>query len=352
VFLGCLPLWGVHVVVCALVARLCGVSRLTTYLASYVNNPVTLPFVLYVELGLGHWLRSGSWPALTLAHLGSMPWLAIGGEMLVGAVALGAVGGLVLGGGAWAVGGYWRAPSLEARLREEASRRYLGAGALEWEIVRGRLRYDPLCFEVLRKGILPPRGRLVDLGCGRGTLLAVLVEARLAHRRGEWDAGWPAPPAELELEGVEHRASLAGIAQAALAGCATIHVGSVVEHEPRAPLDAVVITDTLSRLPPAAQERALERVSDALRPGGVLLLREMDGSRRIRTTLARGRHRLASWFRRERPSRLHPRTALAWRELLERAGFEVRGAALEARVGLIEAHKCVGRVSGRVSLAD
>jgi uncharacterized protein (DUF2062 family)/protein-L-isoaspartate O-methyltransferase len=323
VFLGCFPLWGLHLALCAVAARLFQVNRLTTYFASYVNNPITVPFLLYAEYGVGHWLRTGDWPALALRELGVASLLEFGGELLLGSAAVGVVLGAAFGSLAWAVGGYWRAPSLEALLRETTSRRYLGAGAVQWEIVRGKLRYDPLYFAVLRAGMLPERGRLLDLGCGRGILMAVIVEAGRAWRQGAWDGAWPRPPLELELVGIERQARLARIAREALAGCATLHVADLVDHEPE-PADAIVITDTLHHLPAEVQPRLLHRACSALRPGGVLVLREVDGSMRVRCALRCARRWLRCWLRGRWHRGLHFRPAETWRRLLEREGLSVR----------------------------
>ena len=58
---------------------------------------------------------------------------------------------------------------------ESTSQRYMASGVFSWEFVRGKLRHDPLYYGVLRAGILPNQGQLVDLGCGRGIFLALFI---------------------------------------------------------------------------------------------------------------------------------------------------------------------------------
>jgi hypothetical protein len=82
---------------------------------------------------------------------------------------------------------------------------YLGAGFYYWQFARGKLRYDPVLFSLLRRGLLPARGRLLDVGCGQGVLLSLLIAAREHYRDGDWPQGWPAPPLALELQGIDLR---------------------------------------------------------------------------------------------------------------------------------------------------
>jgi len=55
-------------------------------------------------------------------------------------------------------------------LFEAATRPYIAARQYSWHFSRGKLRHDPVFFSLLRRGLLPDRGSLIDLGCGQGVL--------------------------------------------------------------------------------------------------------------------------------------------------------------------------------------
>jgi hypothetical protein len=99
--------------------------------------------------------------------------------MLVGSLIV----GLTLGGALAAIvyqfsSRHEERQMLRRRLVEAIARRYLDTGIFNWAFVRGKLWYDPLYLGLLKAGILPCGGRLLDLGCGRGILLAMLQNAK------------------------------------------------------------------------------------------------------------------------------------------------------------------------------
>ena len=223
---GCTPLYGLHLPLCAGLAKLFGLNLIRTYLAAYVGNPLTLPFLLYAELGVGNLLFGDSWPALSFDELQLVNVWSLGRNILVGSVALGLVLGAVFAVIAYAIGSRWEAPPLRALLIEGASRRYVEAGIFHWEVVRGKLKGDPIYFALLESGLLPREGLLVDLGCGRGILLSLLAAARQLRREGKWSAP-RSPPAELALAGVELRPRIAAVAAGALGADAEIRVADL-----------------------------------------------------------------------------------------------------------------------------
>jgi len=56
-------------------------------------------------------------------------------------------------------------------------------------------------FFLLRRGLLPDRESLLDLGCGRGILLSLLKAAKEQYQAGVWPLDWPVPPLNLGLRG-------------------------------------------------------------------------------------------------------------------------------------------------------
>jgi SAM-dependent methyltransferase len=207
-------------------------------------------------------------------------------------------------------------------LLEEASRPFRRAGRAAWHYARGKFRFDPVYFALLRSGVLPDAGTLVDLGCGQGILLALLAAAKEQYARGEWPAGWPAPPARLTMRGYDLRDRSIRAGSVALDGKATLECRDIRGLQLPA-ADAIVILDVLYHLPPAEQERALESAARALRPGGLLVVRESDAGGGIAFRLQRCSEYVAqAWHGRIAP-RLWYRDARQWRALLEKTGLSV-----------------------------
>ena len=342
VLIGCTPFYGFHLMLCLVLGRLLGLSRIKCYVAAHINNPLTAPLLIYVEIALGRWLLTGHWPSATLAEARALGVLSLSRDILLGSVVLGAALGAVLAVGAYFISLRWSAAPLRIRLREETSRRYLETGIFNWEFVRGKLRYDPVFDHLIRSGTLSQEGHLLDLGCGRGILLALLASARTLYAQGEWPADAPAPSHGLQLTGVELRSKTARIARTALGDEAEIQEIDLSTFEPPVCRFAVLL-DVLHYLPPADQERLLKRIADALEPGGCLLLREPDAAGRTRFTLTRLAERLCALARRDWKQRFSYRSASSWMELLEQSGLLPSSQAMSAGTPyanvLIEARK-------------
>jgi SAM-dependent methyltransferase len=214
-------------------------------------------------------------------------------------------------------------------LLDEAARPYHGADASAWRFARGKLRFDPVFFALLMRGCLPDRGALLDLGCGQGLLLALLVAARDQFGRGQWPQGWPPPPLNLTLQGIELDPDRASAAQRAL-----VNQARVTQQDVRdtvfPPCSAVVLLDVLLYLEERNQVRVLEKAAAALEPGGVLLLREADAGAGFAFRVTRWSERLLEILRGRLRDRLHYRSAVQWTGLLEALGFSVNAEPMSA----------------------
>ncbi len=332
IFIGCTPLYGLHLALCILCARWLGLNRVKTYLAAHISTPVLMPFLLFFEvqtgrLVLGHpllQLRPSQVPQhwhWDVAHLTFWRWQSWI-DLLVGSAVLGAVLAALLGLlTLWVLHRARRAPDVES-LIEATAHRYLDAGLLQCETVRGKLRHDPIYFALLRDGRLPCAGRLVDLGCGRGTAMAVLAAARDRHERGVAPDGWPAPPA-LHLLGLEGSPAKVEVARTGLGGRAEVQLADLCTAAiPEA--DVILLIDVLHYLPPAAQERLLARAAAALAPGGSLFLREADAAGGWRFQGIRAAEAVMACLRRNWPQcrrGFHYRSQAAWTALLTAHGL-------------------------------
>jgi uncharacterized protein (DUF2062 family) len=349
VFIGCSPFYGFHLILCIVIARIFRLNRALTYVASHVSLPGLMPVFLVLEIQIARWMRGA--PLLSL-HRGTLyhgrpphfGWhLLLHGRLLLKAVLIFITGinwhlltdavigsipfGLILGV-AFAIPAYRiavrRSQEPERNiLIEEAAYSYLGAGLFHWEFVRGKLRHDPVYFHLLRQGALtlPPSGRLLDLGCGRGILFSVLLAARAQAERGVYPAAW-GPPPPLSFHGIEGSAKIAAVARKALGAAAHVETADLGT-APLPAADAVLLFDVLHYLPAGVQKDLLARIAAALPAEGRLLIRDADASGGWRFTATRLQERLCALARGHWRQRFHYRTRAEWSRLLEDLGFEV-----------------------------
>ncbi len=217
-----------------------------------------------------------------------------------------------------------------------ASRPYLTAGRYPYHFARSKLRFDPVFFTLVRRGLIPDRARVIDLGCGQGLLAAVLLAARRQFESGVWPEAWPAPPADLRLRGIELQDEIAQWGRIALGGDVRIETGNISGAVlPEA--DVIVLLDVLHYLEADAQLQVLETAVRALKGGGRLLMRVADASAGLSFQLTRLTDRLGtlSHFR-QRSSwpRITSRTAAEWTSLLQSLGFQVGVEPLDGRTPL------------------
>ena len=194
------------------------------------------------------------------------------------------------------------------RLAEAAMTRYAGVSRTAQGMLRGKLRADPMYRELLRLGV-DTAPRLVDLGCGRGLLLSLILAAR----------GSGARPA---LHGIEIDPAAARTAGRALGDAATIVQGDLAK-EALPPCDVVTLLDVAHYLPVSVQDDLLVRIRAALPPGGRLFVREADAAAGAGFLAVRATERLAAIGRGDVFRRFAYRSAAEWSHRLEAAGFSV-----------------------------
>ena len=113
IFVGCLPLYGLHFVICLGLSKLLRLNLITVYLAANISNPLFAPALVAAGIVLGEWIRFGRLRPLNLEQgrelietlsilSGQLPDLFLScllGDALLG-LALGSVGGTLVWG--WA----------------------------------------------------------------------------------------------------------------------------------------------------------------------------------------------------------------------------------------------------------
>jgi len=319
-YVGASPFVGFHLALSLALGWLFGLNRFRVYLAANISNPLVAPFLYALEIQVGSWLRTGHVHTAARLHVIRLQGLAI--DILLGSVVVGsslAVAGTLLT--YWGSGARRGSPE-EARIVAAAAERYLPAGIGAWEFARSKLRFDPVYLQVLRDGRLPQRGRLMDLGCGQGLMLALVATAADEWRRGRWPPSWPAPPEALELHGVETRPRVAKRARAVLGDAATISELDLATWSPPQ-CDAVLLFDVLHLLSREVQDRLIDGVARAMSPGGVLIVREADAAAGWKFHMVRAGNRFnAFWQGRFRRPFCFDSVA-GWTARFARAGFDV-----------------------------
>lgn len=320
-FVGCQPLYGLHLALCFGLARLFGLSGGLAYLAAHISNPWTAPFLLFLEATVGHRVLRGAWLGLSRSSLLAAGGWGLGKDLVVGSVLVGVTLGALLTGLAFLVGSRRRTFPYRTEVINRTSRRYQALGLRTWEGVRAKLRHDPVYRFLLRSTHWPPAGRLVDLGCGRGLLLAAVLAAQELAAEERWPEDWSPPPRLDELVGVEVSESAARSAQVALGEEAEI-LRADLRTVAVPPGDVIALLDVLHYLAAAEQDDLIGHVAAALAPGGLVLIREADAGGGVRFLLTRLQERLSSWARLEFARRFSYRTTAEWQELLARHGLE------------------------------
>ncbi|MBR0567189.1 methyltransferase domain-containing protein [Azoarcus sp. L1K30] len=219
--------------------------------------------------------------------------------------------------------------AFRSRLIEAAAAPYRQAGRFAWHFARGKLARDPVFFGLLAAGALPSRARIVDLGCGIGLLSNWITAASSLHAAGDWPADWPAAPCLATYRGIElmpHDVERAARVQPPGAIVEQGDIRDVALGE----IDVVVILDALHYIETPAQNALLQRVLDALAPGGLLIMRVGDAAAGLPFVLSTWVDRLVCRMRGHRLGALHCRPAAEWRAQLERLGFTVQSQAMDA----------------------
>ncbi|HYN07087.1 MAG TPA: DUF2062 domain-containing protein [Vicinamibacterales bacterium] len=320
-YIGASPFIGFHLGLSALLGRLFGLNRLLVYAAANISNPLVAPLLYAFEIQVGSWLRTGGFYSPSMIDEIRLRGIAI--DILLGSVAVGVVLAVLGTIVTYTVVRTRGVDPIVRRLVEAASAPYLTQGIATWEFVRSKMRLDPVYLGVLQDGVLPQTGRLYDLGCGQGVMLSLLAAARDQFQRHDWPHEWPAPPVGLELHGIELRPRIAKRAREILGDAATIEerdlaIGTLP------PCDAVLIFDVLHLMPRDAQERLLTTVRQALRPSGVLVLREADARGGWRFRMVRLGNRLVAILQGRRGRQFNFRTGAEWQRRLEDLGLQVR----------------------------
>jgi uncharacterized protein (DUF2062 family)/SAM-dependent methyltransferase len=322
ILIGCSPFYGFHLLLVWSVGWLLGLNRLKMYLTANISNPLFSPLLVLTELQTGAWVRRHNFHQLSLSAIRSTDVWVYGGDLLLGSLIVGTMLGLAVAAATYATVGASSRDDPLAPLWERASDPYLPLSITAWEFARGKLRSDPLYRATVAGGLLRDGRTLVDVGCGQGLTLSVLVHAQRLWAAGGWPAGALPPPRFARIVGIELRPRIARLAQRAL-GPAVEVLSSDARHSLPPEADAVLYFDVLHLMPPEDQAQIIAHASASLSPGGTILIREADPGGGWRFTAVRLGNRLKSIAVGRWRQRFHFRTADAWASLLTRHGLQV-----------------------------
>ena len=261
VFIGCLPIYGLHLAACVIVNRLFRLNLIKMYLATNINNPFSAPFLVYAELQIGALVRHGAFYQHTLETARTIRLREVVLEIVVGSMTVGVVCGVVFAALTFLLVRRINNHSEMSGLVEETGQRYLEIGLHYWEYSRARLRFDPFFRHLLGSNVLPIRGSLVHIGCGYGLLLSLLDVAANAE-----------PGGSLVLGGVDDNPKKIEVARRVLKDRAQVVCQKIDQHD-FGTADVIVNLDQLKSVDRSVRETVLEKAARSVAPGGLLIVR-------------------------------------------------------------------------------
>lgn len=263
-FIGSLPLYGLHFPLCVAVCVPLSLDLVTAYVAANISNPFVAPFLVVAEVQVGALILEGHFVPFSIEQARAA---GVGGF-----VAQAALGSVVVGGLLALVGALLATlvvkqdaapPSDDLdQAIDRTIARYAGAPRKDRFYVSAKLHTDPVVRQLAELGA--HFGEVLDVGTGRGQLALLLIELGVAERFTglDWD--------ERKIE----------VCRAAAGASGTARAVDVVQTELPA-ADTVLLIDVLHYLPVEKQTALLDRAAAALRPGGRLVVRELDPTSRV-----------------------------------------------------------------------
>jgi cyclopropane fatty-acyl-phospholipid synthase-like methyltransferase len=217
-------------------------------------------------------------------------------------------------------------PAFLNTLLDEATKGFRSGGPFAYHYARGKLGTDPIFREMLRRGLLPAGGRLLDLGCGQGSLFAWLLAAHHLHQQGQWPGDWPAPPNFRSLRGIELMQNDVDRASGTFGRdhpVVKVEQGDM-NHADFGQVDVVTILDALHYFDHANQKQVLRRIHAALPAGGLFLTRIGDASAGLPFHISNWVDHVVTFARGHRLPTLYCRPLAEWKLLLTEVGFDVQ----------------------------
>jgi len=319
-FIGCLPVYGLHFVLCLLICLPLRLDLVLAYLVANISNPLVAPFLITLEVEVGSLLSTGQHAAFTLERARQTGILGFAFQAGLGSVVVGLALAAIGSASAYAIARKRRAadapPSDDAPEGERDAAmqrtivRYRTAPIGDRIYVAMKLNTDPLTR--LLANLPGDLGRVLDAGAGRGQFGLFLRELGRCS----------------ELFGFDSDARKVAVAKRAGAEAAHFETLDLLDLPERA-LDTLLLIDVLHYLPVPEQDELLRRAARSVTSGRIVI-RELDAGNAARSSVTRGFEWLAkiSGYNRGRAGR-HYRPARQIVDQLTSSGFscEVSGAS-------------------------
>lgn len=301
-FIGCLPVYGLHFLLCAAVCLPLRLDLLIAYVAANISNPIIAPFLLTAEVETGSLLLTGHVAPFDIERARQTGVAGFFAYALVGSLFIGAaLAGLGACVAALLTPGSGARLELQRAIRKTVER-YASAPDPDRMYVAIKLRTDPLTRQLASLGW--GFGRVLDLGCGRGQFSLFLLELGVAA----------------SVAGLDWDARKVAVAEAAAAGHARFELGDL-RALPEYETDTILLFDVLHYLEDSAQDRLLETLARRLSPGGRLLIRDVDERGTLRSGMTRLFERIGTRLGYNRAGALHFRSAAELSKKLESLGL-------------------------------
>jgi uncharacterized protein (DUF2062 family)/SAM-dependent methyltransferase len=310
--IGVTPLYGFHLPLVIAVCVPLGLDTPVAYLAANISLPFIAPFLTMAEIEIGSKITTGAWLSLTreaLREYGIKPFLR---QIVVGTIIFSPLVASVGASLTFAVASLFRKtpePDSFEAIVDRVADRYARGSKFTRGYVRSKMSSDPIVRTLFDRSKENGFGEVADVGCGRGQLSVMLLEAKAATKIAGFD--WD----EAKIEEAKRAA-------ASLHGSAFFK-GDLRSHEIAA-CDTSLLLDVLHYLTADEQDALLDRVAVATRK--TIFVRELDPDRGWRSSVTRFQERVTTRIGVNRGARVLLRPISAIAGVLERNGFDVEVA--------------------------
>jgi len=306
--IGVTPLYGFHLPLVIAVCLPLGLDTPIAYLAANISLPFIAPFLTIAEIEIGARVLTGAWIALTreaLGKVGIKPFLR---EIVIGTLVFSPLMASIGAALTFIVASLFRTPpapdSFEAIVLRVAER-YARGSKFTHGYVKSKLNGDPVVSALFTRSRQQSFGEVADIGCGRGQLSVLLLEAKTATRTTGFD--WDAAKIDDANRAAE---SLQG----------AFFVGDL-RSEKIPSCDTALLLDVLHYLTTEEQDALIERVAASTKQ--TIFVRELDPDRGWRSSVTRLQERITTRLGVNRGARVLLRPIRELTDVLERCGFVV-----------------------------